>query len=162
MFSIASAKTTRLVLVPLLVLWTAGTGCLIGCERMVMAVGWTADNAHAVNTVVADACASQSGHDCCAKSAKRSASTVQSVVNDSANDFVLPVKDPSEALACPLAVNRMAVIWKAGSIEPPADATIAQQAPTDSSSSSRASGASPYLIPPNRGHTYLRCCVFLI
>lgn len=159
MFFLASAKFTRLALVPLLAFWIAGTGCLLGCERMVAA----ANHGTHLDTIVAgDSCASQKGHDCCAKRNNSKSLPVTVSETPSSIDFFLPSKDASGAFGCPLAANRAVVLGKAGTIQPPAVETIGARLPLYSSVNELRASTTETLFPPNRGHTYLRCCVFLI
>lgn len=162
MFFLASAKFTRLALVPLLAFWIAGTGCLLGCERMVAAASRLDDGTHLDTIVAGDSCASQKGHDCCAKRNNRKSIPITVSETSSSIDFFLPSKDASGAFGCPLAANRAVVLGKAGTIQPPAVETIGARLTLYSSVNERRASATETLFPPNRGHTYLRCCVFLI
>jgi hypothetical protein len=161
MFSIVSAKLIRFVLTPSLALWIAGAGCLLGCNRNVLAATSTG-HPHDANTVVADdACASQQAHECCAKKQKRAASPQAETNSNTAIDFFTPTRD-RDALGCPLAANRAVVLAKSESMQPPAVMAIASLADTRFDPTERVFSQTSRLIPPNHGHTYLRCCVFLI
>jgi hypothetical protein len=160
MFFAGSARVTRFVLVLLLVLWMAGTGCLLGCEKAVQAHshGQKSDSLHAV--VSGDACASKKTHDCCAKGQVTSSKTA--ATPDWKNDFVVPSKQTSDVFGCPLAANRTAVIGKSASIDQPALVTPIGREVLSNSIVSKTRRQTADLFPSNRGPTYLRCCVFLI
>lgn len=160
MFFLASAKFTRLALVPLLAFWIAGTGCLLGCEKMVAAANL--EDTHLDTIVAGDSCASQKGHDCCAKRNDRKSMAVTVSETSSSIDFFLPSKNASDTFGCPLAASRAIVVGKAGTLQPPPGETIGARLPSYSSVNERRASATETLFPPNRGHTYLRCCVFLI
>jgi len=163
MFSIVSARLLRFVLVPSLALWIAGTGCLIGCNRNVVAATSTGAGHHDANTVVAaDACATQKAHDCCAKTRRRTASKQAEANNNTAIDFLTSTRGTTGVLGCPLAANRALVLANPGSIQPPGVVSIAFATDPRNDPTVSIFSQTEYLIPPNRGHTYLRCCVFLI
>jgi hypothetical protein len=161
MFFFVSAKLIRFVLAPSLALWIAGTGCLLGCNRNVLAATSTGQ-IHDANTVVAaDACAGEKAHDCCAKRDKRAASPQVETNPNTAIDFFAPTRETG-ARGCPLAANRAVVLAKSESMQPPAVMAIASLADARIGPTEIVLGQTARLIPPNRGHTYLRCCVFLI
>jgi hypothetical protein len=179
-------KTLRLVLSLSLVLWVGGAGCVFGCQALAMAAvdpGAAATDhspAHLdLSTMVSgEACASAADHNCCAKHHASSAQNVTSRSTKQArasgkpgpNSIASPgVATSSIVLAlsdgtmhtCPLAMNATALATKARSDESTNSVALAPvnlpaidlEKPTTS-------------LPPtfcnNRGHTYLRCCVFLI
>ena len=142
--------------------------------------------------VSGEVCASKRSHDCCAKGGAHSASKAAKAISrklqfvpDAHRKISTPAKDnlklveqwpagttPSLLPAlgatfptmvdCPLAVNATAALSKAG----PDDSNVALPSPSERSSLSNlpeqvSSFAQPLRLP-NRGHTYLRCCVFLI
>ena len=162
MFCLTSAKFTRLALVPILAFWIAGAGCLLGCEKMVAAANHLEGGTHSDSIIAGDSCASQKGRDCCAKRRNRKAMPVTVRQTSSSIDFFLPSKDASDASGCPLAANRAVVFGKAGTLQSPAVETIGARLRLYSSVNERRTSATATLFPPNRGHTYLRCCVFLI
>jgi hypothetical protein len=163
-------------------LWMAGAGCLLGCENMVVAAANESASATtsltATNslTIVAagDACASMHAHDCCASHGRKSAAKSTS---RSASQPTAKFKIPESALAtsplefgatsstmmdCPLAVNATAALSKA---KPDASRTVLEKTPASAHLpllQEQATSLSPPPLLPNRGHTYLRCCVFLI
>lgn len=160
MFKLATGRITRLTLVPLLVFWVAGTGCLIGCEKLVIAAIQTDHHSRMGNVIEAgESCAAMKSHDCCTKQSKKVARTPAS--ENTQFEFLVPSRT-SDFFGCPLAANRTAVLGKVGSIPgPTALDTIGFNGPDDANAQF-ASKINTNLVPANRGHTYLRCCVFLI
>jgi len=76
--------------------------------------------------------------------------------------LITPGNPSSGMKDCPLAVSRAAVAAKSRSIEVRAAPAIAHSTfPSATSFEQTISLSSPRRLP-NRGHTYLRCCVFLI
>jgi hypothetical protein len=158
----------------------AGAGCLLGCENMTMATASSqiASPASVAAIVVSgEACASLHSHDCCAKRSAQSVSKAapkaapkSDKLNFVSRKNVLAETDLPPALGatpfpmsdCPLAVNATAALSKSG----PDDSNVALPASSKTSSLSNppeqvTSMAHPLRLP-NRGHTYLHCCVFLI
>lgn len=176
---LSSIRIVRVGLALAVALWMAGAGCLLGCEKMVAAAaadeaGSTATSSTATNslTIVAsgDACASVQSHDCCASHRIRNAgkSTPRSSQPAAASQAAAPTSGvelaaPSSMMMdCPLAVNATAALSKAN----PETARTALPHTHASAPApffqEQASALSPPPLLPNRGHTYLRCCVFLI
>ena len=154
MSSFLSTKAVRLFLAVSVSIWMAG-GCLFGCSNTAMAHELD-DSAQAV--VAGESCHVSRSHDCCATQ-KPKKQVVRSSQQPGPSFAQLPrgmVKD------CPLVVNATAAISKNSSHLPdpargpvavlPLIATVSEQSDTFL--------AVPVL--PNRGPTYLRCCVFLI
>jgi hypothetical protein len=142
--SFSILKTVRVLLAFALSFWVAGAGCLLGCEGMMTASASesSAVTHHAtsdLNLVVSgDACASGKSHDCCAKR----------------NHSAQPKAQPTG--------KRTVIAAKKGVGETSAATTAAQtNLPTPSLFEQPAPLASRVRLP-NRGHTYLRCCSFLI
>lgn len=175
---LSSIRIVRVGLAFAVALWMAGAGCLLGCEKMVVAAadeaGSTATSSTATNslTVVAsgDACASAQSHDCCpshritnaGKSTPRS-SPPAAASQIAAPTFGVELAAPSSMMMdCPLAVNATAALSKANP-----DTARTALAHTHASAPApffqeQALALAPPPLLPNRGHTYLRCCVFLI
>lgn len=157
----------RVVLAVALAFWVAGAGCLLGCEGMMTVAASESRNVahHTVsdlNLVVSgEACASAKSHDCCAKRKHRAEAKAEPTQKQAAT---LVETDPaSTAMSdCPLALSRTVVAAKKGVDEtsaatPAADANL----PTPNLFEQPAPLVSQVRLP-NRGHTYLRCCSFLI
>lgn len=183
MRSFSSFRIVRFVLVPLISLWIAGAGCMLGCAGMVATAapsgnghntGSVMHSQHSLTIVAAgDACASKGSsavssgepnksHDCCKKSSAEAEPDAERL-GAKAGTLVQSGPPTSGMLGdCPLAGRKTAVFTKSRGYE----------------ASSLQAVASPFLpvrnfpeqpnslsTPPrltNRGHTYLSCCVFLI
>jgi hypothetical protein len=184
----SSSKIVRFLLAPVLSLWVAGAGCMLGCEGMVAAASAPAGSEPNASTVshsehsliiVASGHACSSGgaiassrsaalpralnnHHCCKRSStevKRKAqpaSTSAGTLIESGERSSGMMKD------CPLAASKLVVVTKSRRVGANASPAVAhaylpapnfQEQPTPLSTSR---------LLPNRGHTYLRCCVFLI
>jgi hypothetical protein len=173
-----SARVLRFVLAPMLSFWIAGAGCMLGCESMVAAAATLKSNAghHSQNssTIVASghACSSQKSHDCCAKNRDEESSepsqgnhsnaTLTTARESSSAILITSRGSSSIPINCPFAVSRTAVVTKAQGRDTNASAVLAVSNPDRPNLLEQTAPLSPPLRLPNRGHTYLRCCVFLI
>ena len=130
---------------------------MLGCSNSVSAAeGTRAESADAPQVVVAgDACASAHSHDCCAKQRAR-----KNTAKRSSNLAAVPSTMGMEG--CPLAVNATAAISKPNSAQANADTALVEPLRPIQSAEWRSDIRSTSPIVPNRGPTYLRCCVFLI
>jgi hypothetical protein len=160
-------KIGRVVLAIALALWVAGAGCLLGCEGMIAAAASQGSGAqqhatHDMNLVVSrDACASAKSHDCCAKKQQK----VQPKENSSEKQAAALVETESSSSgmsACPLAMGRTAVAAKNGSHEESSTTTVAGSNLSIENFAELTAPLAKQVRLPNRGHTYLRCCSFLI
>ena len=162
-----SLKVVRLLLAVSVSVWLAG-GCLFGCGSMAMAADapseTTAVEGESCHAGPSQARPSQAAgsHDCCAKAKPAKPSKVKARPNPNeklAGVASLPTGRMSD---CPLAIGATAVISKSSSTSPDlAGATTAAlpRAVSDGELPQRHI-VDPFL--PNRGPTYLRCCVLLI
>ena len=131
-----------------LVLWLAGAGCIIGCSGEVVGAA-PADESPA--SIREDSCPAFSGHGCC----HRAEST-----GDTASVRTLP-KYPENIFRCPLAGQTADPARKVSSSDaPPALEAHGLWAAPEALIS--ATLPASRLRVPDRGGTYLRCCVFLI
>jgi len=170
---LSSIRILRVGLALPVALWMAGAGCMLGCENMVSAAA-PSDNHRATKgselIVSGDACASMHGHDCCAKrsgksvaqSAKKSAQSHARVENAQAATTSQFETTSTGMFDCPLAMNANAALTKSR----PDQSNVATLSPgltpsVSNTSEQKISFARPLRLP-NRGHTYLRCCAFLI
>ena len=165
---LSSIRIVRVVLALAVASWMAGAGCMLGCANMVSAAAPSEFGSPASPpTIVAagGACAAMHAHDCCArraaKSARKSAAKAHTATTTSALGPELSAT-PGTMMDCPLAVNATAALSKAT----PDQSSIAlppsvASALLSNSSEQTTAFARPFRLP-NRGHTYLRCCVFLI
>lgn len=165
------AKIFRVSLVSILSLWIAGAGCMFGCQNMMAAQADHAASEQDLATIVSgDACASSGSHDCCAKK-KAEARATQNANNRVSLKLAtqlsqaesLNPRPSSEVRECPLALSRSVTTTKATDSKQFTDSiATALNTPVTSDSPEQHTALSPLARLPNRGHTYLRCCVFLI
>jgi hypothetical protein len=148
----------------LLVLWFVGLGCLLGCIT------------HAEAASTDESCASQhtgmtigdgisSGHkvgqqhDCCRA---RMASNKQ-VGNEMGRSLKASLPASSHSQCCPLsAANASGVAHKPRAVGEATRTSILNAAQPLINIRAKAAPSHNSFSLPNRGHTYLRCCVFLI
>lgn len=159
--------------------WLAGAGCLLGCEGMVTAAAGqeTHLSSHSSQTspIVAEgnACSSE-GHSCCKKKASEVRRT--RAVHDANAEVLVRANAPTTQdftegrLAesstngmnkCPFAISRALAVAKIHDSQMGATAAVSHESPAARvrEQKSSLSTLSPM---PNRGHTYLSCCAFLI
>ncbi len=166
MWAFSSVRIVRFVLAPMLSLWVAGVGCMLGCEGMVAVAtdksAATTQHSEHIPTIVASghACASNKTHDCCNKRRPESKTKARSGTPD--RPLITSERPSSGMMNCPLAVSRAAVVTKAQGGDTSASPALARSTLPAQSSLEQIAPLSTPLRLPNRGHTYLRCCVFLI
>jgi hypothetical protein len=162
----SSTKIVRFGLALSLSLWIAGAGCVFGCESMFTAAQEPQGATEAqftgrnVSTVVSqDVCASTKSHDCCVKNKKAHGTRTETPQRIG---FASQQGLPRETMRCPLAVNGVAVVTKTSGKQIVAPVALSTASlPTENTLEQKAALSPPRRLP-NRGHTYLRCCVFLI
>jgi hypothetical protein len=171
MRSVSSIRIVRITLSLAVALWMAGAGCILGCENIVNAAASSQSlrSGDDSATIVADeACASMHAHDCCSR---RSAKLAQGAATTLGREFSNPLDSaviPAELGAtstmrdCPLAVNATAALAKAGQDQLTTALQSSGAGAFGSNTDEQTAAFARPLRPPNRGHTYLRCCVFLI
>lgn len=180
MWSLVSSRIVRCALAFALSLWVGGIGCIFGCERGATAANRTSYEGRqdeSTSIISEHSCSSANSHSCCAKNAERQAphraqngsskeTTPKPVGNGSskiASPTLISTSDSRSGVKeCPFAGSRIAIAAKGQN-------TVVAAAPAVANSNSFSrSSHEPNLICvsslrlPNRGHTYLRCCVFLI
>lgn len=191
MWSLSSSRIVRFVLAPLLGLWLTGAGCMLGCEGMV-ATAATAGNAQDASssvhsehrlTIVASghACSSKDpgagapevrnqSHNCCKQSRNEPRTEprgeqqpdIQSSNVSGATTAQPGASSSGMTSNCPLAGSKTAVVAKSRRSEASATQLVAHSfLPAQNFLEQSVPLSTPHLLP-NRGHTYLRCCVFLI
>ncbi|MFN2511897.1 MAG: hypothetical protein ABR568_10690 [Pyrinomonadaceae bacterium] len=168
MRTLTSTRIVRFVLAPLLSLWIAGAGCIMGCEGMVAAAATVAisiSKTHSAHHSEQKATIVASGHACSAGSAKNAIEAKSAVKQISKSETtLLTVYGSSSGMMkdCPLAASRAAIAAKIRNNEIAAAPQLAHSILPAENALER---TTPLSTPPrllNRGHTYLRCCVFLI
>jgi hypothetical protein len=131
-----------------LVLWLGGVACLVGCEMSASA----ATSAGAQVSQESESCSMSAGHACChaqRNDGQKPRAGTSSQLNDSMT-------------CCPLAGQPAAAVSKTRVADTLAIALTpdkALPAPASPASTGWLSGKTHV---PDRGGTYLRCCVFLI
>ena len=150
---------------------------MFGCGEMMSAATASellpkAESNGLATIVSGDACAAHGAHDCCAK---RKAEASQAKTQNTKRRLPLKLESllaqrevlnniPSNGVAeCPLALSRAIAISKVGDRGDlaVANAVVVEPFATLPSSEFKAT-VTPAARLPNLGHTYLRCCVFLI
>jgi hypothetical protein len=170
--SFPSTKIVRLVLAPILSLWIAGAGCLMGCEGMVAAAATVPSSMPAEPsrhysarrvTIVASsrACSSTGSHGCCAKKDRKAKPEVKQTSHSDTTRVELGESPSGMMKDCPLAVGR-AIAAKIRANEIAAAPVLAHSTLPGEKILELTSPLSAPPRLPNRGHTYLHCCVFLI
>ncbi len=167
MRTLTSTRIVRFVLAPLLSLWIAGAGCMMGCEGIVAAAATVASSIsmHSVHHSEQNATIVASGHACSSSGAKNASETKSAVKQTSKSATTLVTLGGSSSgmmKDCPLAVSRAAIASKTRNNEIAAAPVLAHSILPAENAVERTSPLSTPLRLPNRGHTYLRCCVFLI
>jgi len=160
-------KIVRSTLALALGLWVAGAGCLLGCEGTMTALasegsGVSHYATSDLNLVVSgEACASANSHDCCAKRNHRAQTKPHRGEKQTAT---LVETDPSSSgmSACPLAMSRTAEAAKKSGAETGSATTVVNSNLSTPNLLQQNAPLFAQVRLPNRGHTYLRCCSFLI
>jgi hypothetical protein len=153
------SKLARFAVTPVLVLWMAGTGCILGCGS-----GQAAESRHsAYRSAGIDSpseCSAGVTHDCCA--GKKRARDSYFGLNHAPPQDVLAITDqPTDGLRrCPMGLNSSTVASQIRT--PEMVATPAQPLFQSSGLGEQLIRLSHQLPILNRGGTHLRCCVFLI
>ena len=144
---------------------------MLGCENMTSAAAANDHHTAAEVTVIVasgEACASMRSHDCCAKGASRTSKSQTNTNHSNASARTNPataaetVATSSAMIDCPLAVNAMAALSKPRPDQSSTALLSAGARPASSDSFEQTVSFARPLRLPNRGHTYLRCCAFLI
>ena len=167
-------RLARKLAVITLAFWLAGAGCLLGCEGITASAGaehsnlTSSSNHNATLVVEGGACASTEGHSCCKKKSRVASKPTTAVPaaevfqrsEGNLTSTKLNESSTSGVKACPFAVSRALSVAKlrdgqinATGLSP----MLALQAVREQNLV--LSTISPL---PNRGHTYLHCCSFLI
>ena len=165
-------RLVRKLAVITLALWLAGAGCLLGCDGMAAAApADLASRSSQGSTLIVegDACASTEGHSCCKKTspaAKRvPAAAAQQAYTRAENDSTVRTLNESSTSsglkACPFAISRALSVAKLGDRQMSGTAGLSPVLPEQAVREQKLV-LSTISALPNRGHTYLHCCSFLI
>ena len=166
------SRLVRKLAVITLAFWLAGAGCLLGCEGMAAAapaeqLKLTSSSDQSSTLVVeGDACASTEGHSCCKKKSRaaRKQPTGTPAAAGAERDLTstkLNESSTSGMKACPFAISRALSVAKLRDGQMSATEGLSPIVPGEAVREQKLvlSTVSPL---PNRGHTYLHCCSFLI
>lgn len=167
-------RLVRNIAVITLAFWLAGAGCLLGCEGIAAAAPdqdhASSSASHKASTLVVegDACASTASHSCCKKKSRATANhpiaaapPAQKLTEPDSSSTRLNESPTSGMKACPFAISRALSVAKIRDGQVSATAASFQSLPYLGVREQKhaLSTLSPL---PNRGHTYLHCCSFLI
>lgn len=157
---LVSLKAIRLLLAVAVSVWLAG-GCLLGCGNAAMAAQ-PSDDQSSQAAVEGESCHAAQAHHCCSKPKAKPAKL--STINPKLTEPLLAVTPvPHGPMGdCPLAMGATATTAKASSNS--TDLTHANNAELPLTAGNGELLQKHFVAPlvPNRGPTYLRCCVFLI
>jgi hypothetical protein len=164
-------------------LWLAGAGCLLGCEGMVKAVAAQSfdksTSSQHNSSIVAEgnACSSSERHGCCKKTVRKTRPTSaahnsgQPVSNRSEEAYALANQVstenrldelPSSGMRpCPFSVSRELAVARVHDGQMDATAAVSYKT-AGGIIREQTLFLATLSTMPNRGHTYLRCCSFLI
>jgi len=141
------SETTRRLVALTLVLWLGGAGCVVGCEMMPRVF---ASDATSVSESSAS-CPASSGPDCCH----------QQNSNRVVTSFGTAPQTPRAPACCPLAGQAAEAPHKIRFDAKPL-VVVVDRLLASSITAENAAWTTAQTRVPDRGSTYLRCCVFLI
>ena len=158
-----------------LAFWLAGAGCLLGCEGMAAAAPaehlnlTSTSNQKSALIVEGEACASTEGHSCCKKKSRAArkqpaAASVAEVPDRAERNLTSPKVNESSTSgmkACPFAISRALSVAKLHDGQTNTTAELSPILPGQAVREQKVV-LSAISSLPNRGHTYLHCCSFLI
>ena len=157
---LVSLKVVRVLLAVSVSVWLAG-GCVLGCGNAAMAAQNGDDRANQT-AVEGESCHAVQAHHCCSKAKAKPAQ--QSKIDPKLTESLLALASVPRGMMsdCPLAMGATAITSKAyrNSTEAPAATNAELPLATGNGESPQKYFVAP--LAPNRGPTYLRCCVFLI
>jgi hypothetical protein len=155
-----SNKAVRLLLAVSVSIWMAG-GCLFGCSSNAVGAEVAQGDANVVEA--GESCHAKRSHDCCTAAKptpkKRAATNLKHQLAGVPSFLPAPrgmMKD------CPLVVNSTAVTSKSSVHVPDPGRGPAAALPEFEKQIEYTDNSLVVPLLPNRGSTYLRCCVFLI
>ena len=156
---LASLKVVRLLLAFAVSVWLAG-GCLLGCGNAMAAQN--NDDQTTQDAVEGDSCHSAQAHHCCSKAKAKPAKQI--AVDPNLMESLRAVASvPKGTMSdCPLAMNATAVTSKANSNSQDTAQLANTLLPLMAARGELPQKHTIAPLVPNRGPTYLRCCVFLI
>ena len=154
---LVSLKVVRLLLAVSVSVWLAG-GCVLGCGSMAMAAQHNDDSSQAA--VEGESCHSAQEHHCCSKPKPAKQSTIDPKLTEPV--FTLTTVPRDLMRDCPFAMNATAIASKANTASPESAPGTNAELPLIAGKDALPQKHVIAPLVPNRGPTYLRCCVFLI
>lgn len=181
MWSLVSPRIVRCALALALSLWTAGIGCIFGCEgrgpTTANRVSYEGRDYGSTTIISKQSCSSANSHSCCAKNPAGQAAhgarnggskeVTPEPAGTGASEIIAPTlistnDSRSGVKECPFAVSRATIAAKGHNTVVAAAPGIANTIfPSGPTLGQNLIGSSPSRLH-NRGHTYLLCCAFLI
>lgn len=116
----------------------------------------------AASSFDAGSVSARNNHSCCKKSSTEVKPTPQSTDVRIATSVEFGGSSSGMMTDCPLAGSKAAVVTKTRGDDARASQTVAHSYYPEPKSLEQPTRLSATPLLPNRGHTYLRCCVFLI
>ena len=144
------------------VLWMAGAVCIFGCGNMMTVAAANESTSSSTMVVEGSACAAMHSRDSCPKHRVNGAAKNASHINVAATTVLVLTATPSGMMNCPLAANAAAASSKVTPDHTNASLPSANEKSFLGTSPKQLDAFARPLRLPNRGHTYLRGCVFLI
>jgi hypothetical protein len=156
-------KAIRLLLAVSVSIWLAG-GCLLGCgNAMALESGVDQSTKAAVE---GESCHAAQAHHCCSKAqtTKQSKHAKQTPMDPKLNESLLALTSVPRGMMgdCPLAIGATAITSKSNSTSPDSTQATSAELPLSAGNGELPQRRLVAPLLPNRGPTYLRCCVFLI
>jgi hypothetical protein len=133
-----------------LAVWLGGAACLLGCE--ISASAANSDDPAASNQTAPACSSSSSGHGCCHQTESEAEQSVAGTI---------PVSS-SRMACCPLSAQPAITVSKTRVENAPALALAPYQILPKLDDGTYTARSTGRILIPDRGSTYLRCCVFLI
>ncbi|MEP6819236.1 MAG: hypothetical protein ABJA18_06860 [bacterium] len=164
---VSSIRVVRVSLALAVGLWMAGAGCMLGCENLMTAAASNevaSSTSSSIIVAAGGACASMHSDDSCPKHRAHSVAKTTAHSNSITTSANAPelAATPGTMMDCPLAVNATAALTKVGSDQTSIALPSSSERSPLANSPEQTSAFTRPLRLPNRGHTYLRCCTFLI
>ena len=176
MGNLSSFRIFRVTVAFAVALWMGGAGCLLGCENLATASTHAPQPGETTSLVVTGETCSK--HRAKSKGSETAASpqiskhqpeskvhgTAKAKATLAHSGIAAPVfsATPSPMMDCPLAVDATAALSKATPDNAHSAPSLANEYRPETVAFEKTAALAPPLRLPNRGHTYLQCCVFLI
>ena len=155
-----SNKALRLLLAVSVSVWMAG-GCLFGCSNNALGAEGVEGDANVIEA--GESCHAKRSHDCCTATKPKPKKRVAANLKQQPAGVPSVLTTPRGMMNdCPLVVNSTAVTSKSSAPEPDPGRGPVAALPNFEKQIEHVNNIVVVSFLPNRGPTYLRCCVFLI